>query len=122
MGYPLDNAIYQWEEGDRRLRELAADRRRGAHLLRAVEAIRDELRRRIGATFTASELAELYAEGTDWCLEAARWTMPEEAADLDPQAMVDGAFYLHLRGAVDYSGGRLASSVGSSPTRPGPAR
>ncbi len=108
MGYPLDNAIYQWEEGHRRLRELAAESRTGSRAFRAVDAIRDELRRRIGATFTAGELADLYAEGTDWCLEAARWTMPEDAADLDPQAIVDGAFYLHLRGATDYAGGRLA--------------
>ncbi len=108
MGYPLDNAIYQWEEGHRRLRELTAESRTGSRALRAVDAIRDELRRRIGATFTAGELADLYAEGTDWCLEAARWTMPEEAPDLDPQAIVDGAFYVHLRGATDYAGGRLA--------------
>lgn len=107
MGYPLENALYQWEEGNRRLQELNREPRTGARVRRATEAIRDELRRRIGATFTATELADLYAEGTDWCLEAARWAMPEEAADLDPQAIVDGAFYLHLRGATNYSGGRL---------------
>jgi hypothetical protein len=27
--------------------------------------------------------------------------------DLDPQAIADGAFFLYLRGAYDYSGGRL---------------
>ena len=107
MSYPLDNALYQWEEGYSRLREAAADSRRSSTVLRAVEAVRDELRRRIGATFTAAELADLYAEGTDWCLEAARWALPEQAADLDPQAIVDGAFYQQLRGATDYSGGRL---------------
>jgi hypothetical protein len=36
--------------------------------------------------------------------------MPEEAAELDPQAIVDGTFFLHLRGATDYSGGRLVPS------------
>ena len=107
VGYPLDNALYQWEEGDRRLRELSHEGGSALRLQRAVDAVRDELRRRIGATFTAGELADLYAEGTDWCLEAARWAMPEEATELDPQAIVDGAFFLHLRGATDYSGGRL---------------
>ena len=29
------------------------------------------------------------------------------AVDLDPQAIVDGAFYLYLRGAKNYSGGRV---------------
>jgi hypothetical protein len=107
VGYPLDNAVYQWEEGYRRLRELSSDQRAARRLNRAVEAVRDELRRRIGATFTADELAQLYGRGTDWCLEAVRRAMPLEAAELDPQAVTDGAFHLHLRGATDYAGGRL---------------
>jgi hypothetical protein len=108
VAYPLDSALYQWEDGHRRLRELSADPRIASRVTRAVEAIRDELRRRIGPTFSASDLADLYGRGTDWCLEAARWAMPEEAVDLDPQAIVDGTFYLYLRGATDWSGGRLA--------------
>ena len=97
----------EWEEGDRRLRELSSERRAAVRLARATDAVRDELRRRIGPTFSAAELAELYGEGTDWALEAVRWAMPEEAADLDPQAVVDGTFYAYLRGATDYSGGRV---------------
>jgi hypothetical protein len=110
LSYPLDNALYQWEEGHRRLREQTQDPRAGRRLWRAVDAVRDELRRRIGPTFTASELAALYGEGTDWALDAVRWVMPEEAADLDPQAVCDGAFFLYLRGATDYAGGRLVPS------------
>lgn len=107
MPYPLDNAIYLWEEGDRRLRELSTDPPLAGKLARAVDSVRDELRRRIGPTFSAAELAELYGEGTDWALEAIRWSMPEDAADLDPQAVVDGAFFAYLRGATDFAGGRL---------------
>jgi hypothetical protein len=40
-------------------------------------------------------------------LEAARQALPAEAADLDPQAIADGAFHLHVRGASDYAGGRF---------------
>jgi len=107
MAYPLDNALFQWEEGASRLRDLSAERATGRSARRAVDAIRDELRRRIGPTFTAQELAELYGRGTDWCLEAARNAAPMEAVDLDPQAIVDGAFFAYLRGAKDYSGGRV---------------
>ena len=107
VSYSLDNALYQWEEGDRRLRELSAERRAASRLARATGTVRDELRRRIGPTFSAAELADLYGEGTDWALEAIRWVMPEEAPDLDPQAVVDGAFFAYLRGASDYSGGRV---------------
>jgi hypothetical protein len=107
MAYPLDNALYQWEEGYRRLRELSEQPGLGRRARVAVDAVRDELRRRIGPTFTAQELAELYGRGTDWCLEAARRALPADAADLDPQAITDGAFHLYLRGARDYAGGRL---------------
>ena len=107
MSYPLDNALYQWEEGYRRLQELSEDPRTARRLNRMIESVRDELRRRIGATFTSNELAELYSRGTDWTLEAARYAAPMEAAEFDPQAITDGAFYLHLRGATDYAGGRL---------------
>ncbi|MFL5907187.1 MAG: hypothetical protein ACJ75Z_06275 [Solirubrobacterales bacterium] len=107
MPYPLDNALFQWEEGARRLRELSGDHRAARAASKAVEAIRDELRRRIGPTFTAQQLAELYARGTDWCLEAARRAAPMDAVDLDTQAIVDGAFHQYLRGAKDYSGGRV---------------
>ena len=107
MAYPLDNALFQWEEGAGRLREMDADPRTARNARRAVEAIRDELRRRIGPTFSSQELADLYGRGTDWCLEAARRAAPMAAVDLDPQAIVDGAFFLYLRGAADYSGGRV---------------
>jgi DNA-directed RNA polymerase specialized sigma subunit len=107
--YPLDNALFQWEEGARRLRELSRSPRSARSATRAIEAIRDELRRRIGPTFTAQELAELYGRGTDWALEAARHAAPMEAVDLDTEAIVDGAFWLYLRGARDYSGGRVAA-------------
>jgi hypothetical protein len=107
MPYPLDNALYQWEEGHARLQELSRDPRMAGRVNRAVEAVRDELRRRIGPTFSGAELAELYGRGTDWCLSAATRAGAVDTTDLDPQAITDGAFYLHLRGAADYSGGRL---------------
>ena len=109
MAYPLDNALFQWEEGARRLGELSRDPRAARTATRAVDSIRDELRRRIGPTFTAQELADLYGRGTDWCLEAARRAAPMAAVDLDTQAIVDGAFYLYLRGASNYSGGRVTA-------------
>jgi hypothetical protein len=107
MPYPLDNALFQWEQGENRLRELSAQPRQARAAARAVNAIRDELRRRIGPTFSAQELAELYARGTDWALEAARHAAPMEAVDLDTEAIIDGAFSQYLRGAYDYSGGRV---------------
>ncbi len=105
--YPIATAIFQWEEGHRRLEELRDEPRLYRRVGRAVTAVEDELRRRIGPTFSAAELAALYAAGTDWCLEVALGAAPEEAARWDPQIVADAAFFLYLRGAYDYSGGRL---------------
>jgi hypothetical protein len=102
--YPLENALFQWEEGWRRLQELRGDPAAYRRAERVVGAVRDELRRRIGPTFRAADLARLYAEGTDWCLEVAMRVGLD--ADQDPQTLADAAFWLYLRGASDFAGGR----------------
>jgi hypothetical protein len=104
MAYPLENALFQWEEGWRRLQELRRDRSASRRADRVVGALIDELRRRIGPTFRARQLADLYAEGTDWCLEVVLSVSPDLPAD--PQALADAAFWLYLRGASDFAGGR----------------
>jgi hypothetical protein len=103
MAYPLANALYQWEEG---ARELAAidDPRQRRLADRVVNAIRVELRRRIGPTFSADELAALYGAGTDWAQQIAIDVAPG-AAD-DAHILADAAFWIYLRGAGDYAGGR----------------
>lgn len=104
MSYPLENALFQWEEGWRvleGLRDDPAERRRAD---RVVAAVQEELRRRIGPTFPAAELAELHGRGTDWCLQVALDVAPGIATD--PQSLADAAFWLYLRGATDFAGGR----------------
>jgi hypothetical protein len=103
MAYPLENALFQWEEGWRALQAIEDPRERRL-AERVTGAIRDELRRRIGPTFTAAELAELYGAGTDWCLQIALDAAPAVAGD--GRALADAAFWQYLRGAVDFAGGR----------------
>jgi hypothetical protein len=103
MHYPLENALFQWEEGWRALGAIddARERRRAD---RVVAAVGDELRRRIGPTFRAAELADLYGRGTDWTLQIAFEATP--TSSIDPQSLADAAFWLYLRGATDFAGGR----------------
>jgi len=103
MAYPLDNALFQWESGKRRLDEFEDPRERRL-ADRVVGAIRDELRRRIGPTFSAGELADLYGEGTDWCQQVAIDVAP--AMEEEAQSLGDAAFWLYLRGAKDFAGGQ----------------
>jgi hypothetical protein len=102
VSYPLENALFQWEEGHRELQALTEPKERRL-ADRVVDAVREELRRRIGPTFTAAELAELYGRGTDWCQQIAIDVAP---AVPDPQSLADAAFWLYLRGAGDFAGGR----------------
>jgi hypothetical protein len=103
MTYPLANALFQWEQGWRELETIEEARERRL-ADRVVEAIREELRRRIGPTFSAAELAALYGEGTDWCQQVVLDVAP--AAEPDAQSLADAAFWAYLRGATDFAGGR----------------
>jgi hypothetical protein len=103
MGYPLENALFQWEDGYRSLQALSDPKQRRLSD-RVVDAVRVELRRRIGPTFSAAELAALYGAGTDWCLQVALDVAP--SLDGDAQSLADAAFWLYLRGATDFAGGR----------------
>jgi len=103
VGYPLENALFQWEEGWRALQAIE-DARERRQADRVVGAVQDELRRRIGPTFAAAELAELYGRGTDWCLQVAGDAAPALSGDL--RSLADAAFWLYLRGATDFAGGR----------------
>ncbi len=95
MSYALENALYQWQDGQRRVREAP-------ELERAVDAVVDELRRRLGSTFTLNELAELYAEGSDWATDAAARVSGAANAAI----AADAAFTRYAREAKDYAGGR----------------
>lgn len=103
MAYSVDNAVFQWEEGGRRLRGASdGDRRR---LERQVDAVLDELRRRLGSSFTIEELADLYAADLDWAAELAGGQL----AAADATWVVDAAFERYAREAANYAGGRPVS-------------
>lgn len=99
-----ETAIYQWQDGERRLAQAAPAQ--VPALERVVQRIVEELRRRLGGAFTACELAELYNRGTDWCLELAMAAAPDRPLAWDSQAVTDAAFARYVREARDFAGGR----------------
>ena len=101
MAYAVENALFQWEEGEHRLREAEDPARR--QLEAAVELVLDELRRRLGSSFTVGELADFYGEGTDWAADLAE----RRFAGTDSTHVVNAAFRRYAREAADYGGGRL---------------
>jgi hypothetical protein len=100
MAYSLDNALFQWREGERRLADTPDPAR--ADLERAVAVVVDELRKRLGSSFILDELADLYGEGTDWATELA----DRHGAGTDAALVVDAAYARYAREASNYAGGR----------------
>jgi hypothetical protein len=100
----FENAIYQWQQGDRRLRAAPPERCRLSE--RVTDALVAELRRRLGGRFSAAELVELYQAGTAWCLQVAMSVAPDDPSAWEAGVVVDAAFARYLREASDYAGGR----------------
>lgn len=102
---PFDTATFQWQEGERRLRDAPPEHR--PVLDRVVERVLAELRRRLGGPFSSTELVAMYErDGTDWAMEIAANAAPEDPWAWDPRVVADAAFARYLREAVDYAGGR----------------
>lgn len=100
----FENAFYQWQEGERRLRSAPPSQR--LVLERVTERLVAELRRRLGGRFVSDELVELYGGGTSWCLGVAVEEAPEDPWAWDANVVADAAFARYLREAVDFAGGR----------------
>ena len=102
MTADLASARTEWAESFRRLREAAGDPGRSAELQRQLEVVTDELRKRVGSTFTLGELADEYRRAERWSRDA----VAERASSADwpaSLALVEGAaFHLFSRGAQDY--------------------
>src|SRR2546425_12866147 len=101
---PIESTIFQWEEGYRRLQGARSDPRAYRVLGRVVVAIEDELRKRLGSSFSIEELAGLYRQDTDWDLELAMRRVPPDSDSWDSSTVVDAAFYLYMREASDFAG------------------
>lgn len=100
----LEQVAGLWRDGQRRLAQADPDER--VALERVTAAIVDELRRRLGGTFTADELAQFYIEqGTDWCFDIAVRVAPSAPEAWDLATVMGAAFARYLREASDYGGG-----------------
>ena len=98
----VESAQREWEDAYRRL-AAASGTVEAERLHLQLEVVTDELRRRVGSTFTLRELAAEYRDADDW----ARQAVSERAATPGwPRtlALAEGAaFHLFARGASDYA-------------------
>jgi len=100
----VDSARREWEDAHRRLEDAGrGDPLEAERLQRQLRVVTEELRRRLGSTFTLSELVSEYQRADAWALDV----VSEKAATPGwPRTLtvVEGAaFHLYARGAVDYA-------------------
>ena len=99
-----DHVRQEWEESARRLEASAGDRDRYAALLRQLELVTAELRKRVGQTYTLADLARAYADAERWA--AAVLTEHDGVPAWWPRTLsmiLGAAFHDYTRGAVDYA-------------------
>ena len=98
----LESTRHEWEEGNRRLQAAAGDRTLYERLLAEVNLVLEQLRRRVGQTFTLNDLASAYGDADRWVQEALIEAEPAPGWPARSTIAQDAAFYLYSRGAVDY--------------------
>ena len=92
----------EWEEGARRLEAERSDRARYLRLVEQIEVVTDELKKRVGQTFTLDELAAAYRDAERWGREAVEDRAPSPGWPRDLALVLAAAFHSYQRGAVDY--------------------
>jgi hypothetical protein len=98
----VDAVRQQWAEGNRRF-EAQAGEPAYPQLLEQLDVATDELRKRIGETFTLAQLAEAYSGSDHWLREAVEERVAAPGWVRHVSVVQDAAFHNYARGATDYS-------------------
>jgi hypothetical protein len=98
----IEVARQEWEEGSGRLEAAREDETRYRQLLELLELVLDEVRKRIGQTYTLSELVAVYRDADRWARELLEERAPQPGWPRDLAVVVAAAFDAYQRGAIDY--------------------
>jgi hypothetical protein len=98
----VESARRDWEDAYRRLEEAARDPQRAHALHDQVDAVTEELRKRVGGSYTLGELAFEYHRAEAWARDAVAQKAPFPGWPANLSIVEGAAFLLYSRGAVDY--------------------
>ena len=98
----VDVARQEWAEGERRLESFRDDPSRYGRLLELLELLLDELRKRMGQTYSLPELAAAYPDAERWARELFEARVETPGWPRDLTTALAAAFHAFQRGAVDY--------------------
>jgi hypothetical protein len=99
----LEIVRQEWDEANRRFDDAARDPALRPRLLEQLDVVLDELRKRVGQSFSLEDLANAYVAADRWVPEAVE---ERAAAPGWPRHLADvqgAAFHRYQRGAVDYA-------------------
>jgi hypothetical protein len=98
----IESARRDWDDGYRRFMSASRDTLQADRLHSQVDVVTEELRRRVGGTYTLAGLALAYATSEKWIRQAVeeRAAAPGWARSL--AVVGDAAFHIYARGAMDY--------------------
>jgi hypothetical protein len=99
----LDVVRREWEDGYRRFQDLSRDRVAANRLSAHLDVVTDELRKRVGQTFTLEQLAQTYQGADEWTRASVSERAPTPGWPRTLAIVQDAAFYMYQRGAVDYA-------------------
>ena len=98
----VEVARQEWEEGSRRLEAAREDGRRYRQLVELLELVLDELRKRVGQTYTLRELVVAYSDSEGWAREVLEERAKGPGWPRDLTIVLAAAFDAYERGATDY--------------------
>lgn len=93
----------EWADGNRRFAEAARDAAVADALHAQRDAVLEELRRRLGPTFTLGELADAYAGAERWLRQVVEERAPTRGWTRTVTLAGDAAFHAYSRQAQDYA-------------------
>lgn len=102
MRADVESARRDWAEGWRRLQEESREPLTAERLDLQLAVVTDELRRRVGGTFTLAELAGAYVDSERWAREVVSDRAAVPSWPRFVSVVQDAAFHLYARGAIDY--------------------
>jgi hypothetical protein len=98
----VESARRDWEDAYRRLQQEVRDPARADALNLQLQVVREELRKRLGGTYTLVELASEYEHAERWTREAVAAKAATSGWPGTLSIVEGAAFLLYSRGAVDY--------------------
>ena len=92
----------EWQEGSRQLEAVRDDGQRYRQLLELLDLVLDELRKRMGQTYTLAELVAAYGDSERWAREVLQERAAAAGWPRDLTVVLAAAFDAYQRGAIDY--------------------